>query len=264
MTWLKDGSPLPASNRFSTHYDIHTGVARLKINDSVLNDAGIYTVVAENKAGSDRTNGRLEIIKEAPIDNKPIVNPNAFANLNRPDQRIPSDSGEQLQPPRIVIPLSNIHIIEQQPCRLACRVEGYPKPSVVWFKNGTVLPASNRYTPSYDLKTGVASLKINETQPNDSGFYEVVAENKVGSDRTNANLVVDHSPSIDKTSIVDPRAFRYLDAPVPSQRPSDSGEQVAPPRVIIPLKDIRVNEGQPATLLTKIVGHPLPKVLFLL
>ncbi len=133
MTWLKDGNPLLASNRFSTHYDIHTGVARLKINDSVLNDAGIYTVVAENKAGSDKTNGRLEIEKEAAIDRKPIVNPNAFADLNKPTSQRPSESGEKLQPARIVIPLSNMHITEQKPCRLACRVEGYPKPTVYSF-----------------------------------------------------------------------------------------------------------------------------------
>ncbi len=133
---------------------------------------------------------------------------------------------------------------------------------VVWFKNGTVLPASNRYTPSYDLKTGVACININEAQPNDSGFYEVVAENIAGGDRTAANLIIDHSPSIDKTPIVDPRAFRYLEQPNKPQR-IELDEQVSPPKVLIPLKNIRVNEGQPATLLTKIIGHPLPKVILI-
>ncbi len=105
-------------------------MARLKINDSVLNDAGIYSVVAENKAGSDKTNGRLEIEKEAAIDSKPIFNPNVFADLNRPSSQRPSESGEKLQPAKIVVPLTNMHITEQKPCRLACRVEGYPKPTV--------------------------------------------------------------------------------------------------------------------------------------
>jgi hypothetical protein len=97
-----------------------------------MNDAGIYTVVAENKAGSDKTNGRLEIEKEAVIDSKPIINPSAFTELSRPISHRASESGEKLQPAKIVIPLSNMHIIEQKPCRLACRVEGYPKPTVIF------------------------------------------------------------------------------------------------------------------------------------
>ena len=106
----------------------------MKINDSVLNDAGIYTVVAENKAGSDRTDGRLEIEKESNIDNKPIINPNAFAYLNRPEPTTPRrDSQSQpIHPPKIIVPLSNMHITEGKPCRLVCRIEGNPIPTVTF------------------------------------------------------------------------------------------------------------------------------------
>lgn len=142
MTWLKDGQPLAASNRYNTHYDINTGVARLSIKDTIMNDAGVYTVVAENKAGSDRTNGRLEIEKESVIDNTPIVNPNAFASLQQPTPLSPgipstplgrkdSGSGEEpIRPARVVVPLQNAQTMEGKPIRLACRVDGYPKPSV--------------------------------------------------------------------------------------------------------------------------------------
>lgn len=204
----------------------------------------------------------MEIEKETGIDNKPIVNPNAFAYLNKPDLPRKEDE-EVLQPPRIVVPLSNIHTVEGKPCRLVCRIEGIPKPTVHWFKNGIVLPASNRYTPHFDLKSGVASLKINEAQPNDSGSYEVIAENKVGQDRTQANLIVDQSPSIDQTPIVDPKAFRYLNSlQTPSHGPTDNEDaaKYTPPKVVIPLKDVRINEGESANLLAKIVGYPIPSV----
>ena len=88
-------------------------------------------VVAENKAGSDRTRGRLDVEKESNIDNKPIVNPSAFAYLNRPDQPVSRDPGiGEVFPPRVVVPLSNIHTTEGKPSRLACRIEGNPKPTV--------------------------------------------------------------------------------------------------------------------------------------
>ncbi len=135
---------------------------------------------------------------------------------------------------------------------------------IAWYKNGSILPASNRYNTNFDIKTGVASLKINEAQPNDSGPYDVVVENVAGRDRTNANLIVDNSPSIDKSPIVDPSAFRYLNQPqTPTHKPNELADasKMSPPKVVIPLKDVRVNEGQPATLITKIIGYPIPNVI---
>lgn len=257
---------MPASTRITTTYDTNTGVARLKISDAILNDAGQYTVVAENKAGSDHTDGRLEVEKESIIDNKPIIDPNAFMYLNKPEgaQKPRREQGEPLIPARVIVPLQNIHTNEGKPCRMVCKIEGNPPPSVVWFKNGIVLPASNRYNPHFDLKTGVASLKVNEAQANDSGLYEVAVENIAGSDRTAANLIVDHVPDIDQSPIIDPNAFKYLNAAPQSPKPrapdADEVSSIRPPKVIIPLKDIKVNEDQPATFMSKIIGYPIPKV----
>jgi hypothetical protein len=273
LTWLKDGAPLPASNRFTTQYDINTGVARLKINDSVLNDAGIYTVVAENKAGSDRTNGRLEIEKESGIDTQPIVSPGAFAgqpgghHIPPAPPQPPQFGGEEpMRPAKVVIPLQNTQVPDGKPVRLPCRVDGHPRPTVVWYKNGMPLPASNRYAPEYDVKTGVVALRIESTQLNDSARYEVFCDNPLGSDRTYANLVIDPSAAIDRAPIVDPRSFRYLDpvalAPQEVYRGPDV-DRVEPPRVVIPLKDMRVPEGQNVCLLTKITGSPLPRIVWL-
>ncbi len=109
---------------------MNTGVARLKMNDTVPSDDGVYTVVAENKAGSDRTNGRLDIEKDLNIDNKPIVNPEAFNYLNRPDHMTPKNVEPNLSPARITVPLSNMRLQEGKPCRLVCKVEGNPLPNV--------------------------------------------------------------------------------------------------------------------------------------
>jgi hypothetical protein len=135
LKWFKDGAPLPASNRFTTTYDLNTGVARLSIANCLLNDAGVYTVIAENKAGSDKTSGRLEVEKESIIDTTPIINPDAFNYLNRPEQasrpRRAPDDASKMTPPKIVVPLSDIQTIEGKPCRLVSKVEGNPKPTVI-------------------------------------------------------------------------------------------------------------------------------------
>lgn len=115
--------------RFSTHYDIYTGLAKLNISDARLNDTGMYTVVAENKAGSDRTDGQLTVEKVAGVDETPIINPNAFAYLNRPEP-IRKEEVPKAVPPKVIVPLGNANVEEGKPVFLACKIDGTPKPIV--------------------------------------------------------------------------------------------------------------------------------------
>ncbi len=182
MTWLKNGTPIPASNRFNTQYDLNTGVARLKINDSVLNDAGVYSVLAENKAGSDQTNARLEIEKESNIDDKPIINPNAFAYV----------------PPA------------PQPEQAVANIRRGPSPSP--HLTGRRGPSPQGAMPPAPPKNAYKNLT-----PAPESVY------------------------------------------VPND---DEVRPLAPPKVVVPLKDLKTNEGAPVCLMTKIIGYPIPSVLF--
>jgi hypothetical protein len=155
LTWLKDGYEMSASNRFTTQYDLNTGVARLIINGTVLNDAGLYSVVAENKAGSDRTNARLEVEREAGIDNKPIAS-GSFAiykpnELQQPPVAATPSREQVLQtphyeqpgyltseyeeepayPPRVIIPLKDLNVNEGQTATLMAKIVGTPAPRVL-------------------------------------------------------------------------------------------------------------------------------------
>lgn len=97
---------------------------------------------------------------------------------------------------------------------------------------------------------------------NDAGAYTATAENPAGTANTTSQLIVNPVSHIDTTPIVNPDAFRYLNSPQSQSRPvkDDEHSKVYPPKVIIPLKDIRVHEGQPVNFMTKIIGYPIPKV----
>ena len=264
LRWLKDGAPLQASNRFFTDYDQNTGVARLKIANAILADCGLYSVVAENKAGTDRTNGTLDVLNDSAIDTRPIVDPNSFAHLNNNINR-PSPLGataqvapqsQSMQPARIVKPLVDQTVKEDAPhCRLVCQVEGSPTPKLVWLKNGQVLPSSNRITPSFDFATGLASLDIRAPTINDAAYYELLVENPAGSDQTGASLSVAQVASIETA----PLAVKAPSATVLQQQPQHAIAAL-PPKVIKALEDTYFHDGQPVTLTTKILGKPAPKV----
>ena len=261
--WLHNDHPLLESNRYVSTYDHTTGIASFKINGTQVNDTGTYTVIAENIAGQADSSAILTLNPISLVDCSPIVNPDAFKYLEKPHtMRAKPDDCDKLnyQAPKFVIPLSNLKIDEGQNIKFACKVEGIPKPKITWFKDTRPLFASNRYTTDYDLSTGIVTLKINDAQMNDIGNYYAIAENEVGTDQTSCKAFIKQMPSIDRTPMVNPDAFKYLEQPVSDRSKKRETESMIPPKVIVPLTDVKLEEGQNVFLACKIEGSPRPKV----
>ena len=135
MTWFKDSKPLTASNRYETDYNLSTNVATLKISNALKNDLGNYLVLAENSAGKDQTFCKLFIKSSPNIDETPMVNPESFKFLDAPPIAKSTEDADydrdKYFPPYVIIPLSNINLNEGSDVRLACKIDGYPKPKVI-------------------------------------------------------------------------------------------------------------------------------------
>jgi len=81
--------------------------------------------------------------------------------------------------------------------RLTCfqiKVKGEPIPTFAWLKNGQKVESSESLTLSVthnpDDQSAVATLQILRTQLGDAGTYTLIAENRNGSDRVDADLIV--------------------------------------------------------------------------
>ena len=61
------------------------------------------------------------------------------------------------------------------------RVSGTPQPSVSWTHKGAPLLESQKFRMSYDSKTGVVRLQINQIGPGDEGEYTCNAKNQYGN-----------------------------------------------------------------------------------
>jgi hypothetical protein len=134
LTWFKNNEPLPASTRFTTDYDLNTGIATLKIDDSRPSDVGTYLVVAENIAGRDQTSANAFILKTANIDQRPLIDPAAFISLEKVPEPINYDKPEEAakgRPPRFIIHLPNeLKLYDGEKVHMKCKVDGYPAPKV--------------------------------------------------------------------------------------------------------------------------------------
>ena len=92
----------------------------------------------------------------------------------------------------------------------------------------------------------------------------VLAENKAGKDQTFCKLTLKLLPNVDETAYISPDAFKSLETSPAKPERDDEDEKdkkrYMPPRVIVPLTNIRISEGEPFKLECKIDGYPAPKV----
>ncbi|XP_065792282.1 hemicentin-1 isoform X3 [Muntiacus reevesi] len=161
ITWAKGGSAVLVDGlQHITHPD-----GALSIKQAVLSDAGIYTCVATNIAGSDETEITLHV-QEPPIleDLEPPY--------NTPFQ-------ERVANQRIAFP---------------CPAKGTPKPTIKWLRNGRELTGRE---PGISILEDGTLLVIASVTPYDNGEYICVAVNEAGTTERRFNLKV-HVPPVIK------------------------------------------------------------------
>ncbi len=127
-----------ASTRFTTEYEPNTGDIDVFINFVKFVDTGVYKCRAENIHGYDETFMNMCVLDIPSVDERPQTqNPNVFASLDLPNVPLsgmqPSASQEEalnVQPPIVIVPLSDTRIVEERPTFLSCKIIGNPRPKV--------------------------------------------------------------------------------------------------------------------------------------
>ncbi|KAM4812745.1 hemicentin-1 [Urocitellus parryii] len=160
ITWFKGGSTMLADG--VRHINNPDGM--LSINQAVPSDAGTYTCVATNIAGSDEA----EIILH-------VQEPPTMEDLE-PPFNIPFQ--ERLASQRIAFP---------------CPAKGTPKPTIKWLRNGRELTGKE---PGVSILEDGTLLVIASVTPYDNGEYICVAVNEAGTTERKYTLKVHVPPLI--------------------------------------------------------------------
>lgn len=125
---------MPAKTRFTTDYDFNTCLASLKIEDARPSDVGVYLMVAENIVGKDDTSCEAFVLNTTNVDQRPLIDPQAFINLEKVPEPLNMDQPEQMpegRPPVFIIHLPNqLKLYNGEKVRVNCKVKGYPLPKV--------------------------------------------------------------------------------------------------------------------------------------
>lgn len=128
--------------------------------------------------------------------------------------------------PTLVEPLKEQKITEGASVIFKCRVVGKPNPAAQWYKGDNIIKQSKFFKMVRDGE--YYSLRISEAFPEDEGVYKCELSNTMGSVSSAANLRV----------------------MAPEQ------QETLP--TLTPMKDVIVDEGQPAQFQTTISGKTKP------
>ncbi|XP_043263217.1 neogenin isoform X8 [Colletes gigas] len=103
-----------------------------------------------------------------------------------------SDIDQESTPPVFIAkPLQQV-VVEGSTVTLECAANGYPKPSILWLKDGVAIDLAS--LDSRYRKVAASSLVISNVQEIDNGSYQCRAENEVETLDAAADLIVQVPP----------------------------------------------------------------------
>ncbi|XP_029776920.1 hemicentin-2, partial [Suricata suricatta] len=185
VSWLKDGLPLPLSQRTRLHSSGRT----LRISQVQLADSGVFTCVAASPAGVTDRNFTLQVHAPPVLDTKCKVTLGGC--LAEPPHI--EDSGQPAE--RLLTPGT--------PLELHCDAQGTPQPNVTWHKDGQALGRP---------EDGSRVLRVEDVQVGDAGLYTCLAQSPAGQVEKSFRVRVQGPPHV-----IGPRGPRSVVGLAPGQ-----------------------------------------------
>ncbi|KHJ47621.1 hypothetical protein D918_01776 [Trichuris suis] len=208
VEWYFNNTPLKQGSRLRHINDF--GCVLLEIASVIPTDSGIYTCVARNKNGLDKTSIGLLCLRNTffhclTISISYVYTLVATGSLYLESQHEESwkkiKAFEEAQPERASSPevkfaapnftqvLQNVdNLAEGSSVRLQCRLEPLfdPTMKIAWFKNGEPLPQGTRFRTLHDFD--YVALDILTLNSADSGIYQCKATSASGEVVTSCSL----------------------------------------------------------------------------
>jgi len=148
LQWMRNGRELHMGREEGIFTSFREGVARLRLRDVQVRDAGEYMCVARNKGGQVKCTSRVTVKAKA-------VN----------------------KPPKFLKKLSDVRAVEGESLKLEVQVEGIPEAEIMWTIDGQeVLDADCSFV------NNIARLVIHQIKMKHTGQYMCNATNSAGED----------------------------------------------------------------------------------
>ncbi|KAL1518226.1 hypothetical protein ABEB36_001883 [Hypothenemus hampei] len=176
--WLKNNKPLDDSDdRIQTMSN--KAEFKLTIKQVKEEDGGVYSAVAQNKAGHASCSAQLVV--------------HELSTMER-EERARSDH------PEFLVSMKDAELLENTYLRFMVKVVGEPNPDISFFKDGKKISETDKRMQIIREHSdkGFYELVIPEVQRSDAGIYKCVATNKFGECSSEATVTITENKEIFK------------------------------------------------------------------
>uniref|UniRef100_A0A0R3RFL5 Muscle M-line assembly protein unc-89 n=1 Tax=Elaeophora elaphi TaxID=1147741 RepID=A0A0R3RFL5_9BILA len=167
IQWFKDGTPVQINNERILVRETETSQHILTIKQIQLEDAGLYSCKASNKAGSEECKAKFVVL-------------------------------EVQQAPKLTKQLSEIKVKEMETAELAVTVTGKPTAEVCWTKDGVPVNIDNVHFETKQDENGHHTLVIKQAKVEDGGVYSCKATNALGTVQSEIKFAVEETLEVPK------------------------------------------------------------------
>ncbi|XP_077862134.1 twitchin-like [Saccoglossus kowalevskii] len=181
VSWFKETKELVQGLKHKAKYDDIN--YKLQVGRCLEDDAGEYTVKAENSYGNISCTAKLQV---EPDPSKRIKYEKKVIRKTY----IPVVEAKPDVAPMFTFILRSRRIQLSESAKLTCIVSGHPEPKVTWMhKDKEISRTDGSYKIGYML--GMCSLEIDKLTPEMGGKYKCLAVNSAGQDITECTVQVD-------------------------------------------------------------------------
>lgn len=275
VEWFWNGKPLRTGSRFRTFCDF--GFVILEISPIYPEDSGEYSCRATNDYGEAvttctmRCTGKRSIILESQLPKGMESTIDKIAELEGlgavPGQISPED--DTGRPPEFITTPSDLTLAENSLAHFECRLQPINDSSmrVEWFHNGKPLLAGSRVKTIHDF--GFVILEVANCYQRDSGLYTCKATNRHGEATVSCKLQVRGrqgiilEPQLPSNFKTGTESIQKLEESLYKKDEILAEEETPnPPKFIVELKDIEVEEAGPSHFDCRVepVGDPTMRI----
>lgn len=151
-------------------------------------------------------------------------------------------------PPQITQKPRNSKLVEGADATFSAKVGSNPKPRLTWFKDGQRLVENTKYETMYS--NNQATLRVKNSNANDSGHYTLLAENPQGCVVSSAVLAIEPAQEVP--------VYRQPDV---QAELAEQGKALAPNFIRV-FEDRDMTEGKMTRFDSRITGRPYPEVFW--
>lgn len=224
VSWLHNGKTIKETRDIKPHFDGNK--ATLIITEAFPKDAGVYTIIAKNKAGEAVSQCNVSVKGRLPLETS--------------DSEMASD----IEPakPQVKHHLQDITTTEGKKVRMDCVIVGQPEPEVIWYHDGKPVKESDDFQLLFEGDRCTLIIKVAYLE--DAGTYKCVAINSGGEASSQCALTVQPVSEAEDKNVFSQKDIILI------------AENVNPPKFIKPLRDLTVTEGQQTVFECQVSNEP--------